>query len=411
MGGHTSLDPTTPTSEVTATLYAQTDSAGVLKESDKTNNIYSVGTQICLASPDAYENALSDDDIASARLISLYQDYSHNFSKPGDKDWSKFIAFAGRSYVINTSDLGTNADTYLYLYGPDGTTLLASNDDSNGSLASTILWTAPTSGTYYVLVTAWNPSSGGCGTGYKLSLNMIKQGDVNCDQTISSVDALFDLQFDVGLRQAGHVCSLPTTNLFNIEQCDVNSDGSCGSVDSLFVLQCTVGLHNPLCPSASMSNIVPHKTLTPGSIIAGSGKGLPQSSLTIPISLVLPLGASPGATTVEIQYDPAVVHPTACTVDPDNQFDMRLCNIDYENDGQGTDSVRVSLVSSAGAANQEVLARITFQLIGNAGDTTNLGVSVVTLTDPVGASIATNNQDGVIDIVSTAQVFLPFVNR
>ena len=50
---------------------------------------------------------------------------------PGDQDWAKFVATAGQSYAITTSALGDASDTYLYLYGTDGQTLLASNDDTD----------------------------------------------------------------------------------------------------------------------------------------------------------------------------------------------------------------------------------------------------------------------------------------
>jgi hypothetical protein len=74
------------------------------------------------------------------------------------------------TYTIKTFDLDMAADTYLYLYSADGSTLLASNDDYDGSLASYLEWTAPVKGTYYAMVRDWNPNVSGCGTGYSLSV-------------------------------------------------------------------------------------------------------------------------------------------------------------------------------------------------------------------------------------------------
>ena len=74
------------------------------------------------------------------------------------------------TYTIGTGNLGPNADTVLSLYASDGTTLLASNDDYNGTPASQITWQAPTSGTYYIQVTDWSQFVGGCGTTYNLSV-------------------------------------------------------------------------------------------------------------------------------------------------------------------------------------------------------------------------------------------------
>ncbi len=164
--------------ETSGMLFAQTDSAGAVTEPDKQNNIYSAGVQICTASSDPYE---SDNASASASLISVGGSQTHNFDVPGDGDWIKFNVQAGQTYLLTTSNLGVSADTYLYLYGTDGQTLLASNDDYNNSLASQIQWTATQSGTYYAIVKGWNPNSGGCGTQYSLSLNnyVAPPGDFN----------------------------------------------------------------------------------------------------------------------------------------------------------------------------------------------------------------------------------------
>ena len=166
VGGLT-VQATSSFTETSGMIYAQTDSTGALLEADKSNNIYSAGTEICLASPDIYEE---DDTKGSARLVQVGQSTIHNFDSLSDQDWLKFSAQAGTTYRIFTSNLGLSADTYLYLYGIDGTTLLISNDDYGGTLASQILWQAPANGTYYLLVQHWNPNASGCGTGYSLSI-------------------------------------------------------------------------------------------------------------------------------------------------------------------------------------------------------------------------------------------------
>jgi hypothetical protein len=133
----------------------------------RTNNIDSSGVEVCVASPDAYE---SDDTSPSAQSIGIGQTQTHNFGGPADRDWVTFSAQGGLTYTLSTSNLGASADTYLYVYDTDGVTLLASNDDYGGSLASQIEWMAPITGTYYALVQHWNPNVGGCGTRYDLSL-------------------------------------------------------------------------------------------------------------------------------------------------------------------------------------------------------------------------------------------------
>lgn len=159
---------TEPLGESTVALYSQTDSEGLVGEPDDQNNISS-GLAVCVASPDQYEE---DNTATAAKWIEMDSAQSHNFDRLADQDWLKFGAQAGKTYVLSTSDLGAAGDTYLYLYDTDQTTLLAANDDYGGSLASRIEWTAPASGTYFVLVKHWNSNVGGCGTIYDVTLSV-----------------------------------------------------------------------------------------------------------------------------------------------------------------------------------------------------------------------------------------------
>lgn len=148
------------------TLYVQADATGVIKDSNRANNI-STGVQACLASADIYE---PNDSAQAATPIAIGSPAQANFHGTEDQDWFRFTAQGGVTYTLQTSNLGTAADTYLYLYGTDGSTLLASNDDYDGSLASYLEWTAPVTGTYYAMVRGWNPSAGGCGTTYDFAV-------------------------------------------------------------------------------------------------------------------------------------------------------------------------------------------------------------------------------------------------
>lgn len=165
LGNVSAAETTAPRSETTHTLYAQADSAGVLNEAEKANNIYAQGVEVCFATPDAFE---PDDTAGNAAQLVLGQVQARNFTTLGDQDWARFTAEAGKEYLLSTRNLGVAADTYLYLYAQDGVTLLAANDDADDSVASRIEWTAPATGTYYVLVRHWNPNVSGCGTGYDL---------------------------------------------------------------------------------------------------------------------------------------------------------------------------------------------------------------------------------------------------
>lgn len=74
--------------------------------------------------------------------------------------------------MLETSNLGAAADTELLLYGSNGTTLLAENDDYTiGLLASRLIWQAPASGRYYAKVQHVNPTLAGPGTRYDLAVS------------------------------------------------------------------------------------------------------------------------------------------------------------------------------------------------------------------------------------------------
>jgi hypothetical protein len=82
---------------------------------------------------------------------------SHTLSDSTDEDYLKFVADSGTTYTIETQG---STDTYLNLYGMDGVTLIASDDDISGTdLNARIVWTCPQSGTYYFEVAGWDVGS------------------------------------------------------------------------------------------------------------------------------------------------------------------------------------------------------------------------------------------------------------
>src|SRR5689334_22044590 len=74
---------------------------------------------------DAYE----DDGVpAQAPAIALDQTQAHTFCPAGDSDWLRFYATAGVTYRLHTGNSTPAVSSYLYLFAPDGQTLLARND-------------------------------------------------------------------------------------------------------------------------------------------------------------------------------------------------------------------------------------------------------------------------------------------
>jgi hypothetical protein len=70
-------------------------------------------------------------------------------------------------------------------------------------------------------------------------------GNVDCDGDVDAVDALFILQYVVGLRGVSDQCPPPHRTLY-LPSADVDCDGDADVVDSLFVLQYVVGLRSEL---------------------------------------------------------------------------------------------------------------------------------------------------------------------
>ena len=131
---------------------------------------------VCPVTADAYEN---DDSYQSASTIDAGGTaQSHNFHVTENQDWVKFDADEGSQYVIQTENVGGYADTVLYLYDTDGSTLLAYNDDYEGlGWASFIEWSAPADGTYYIKVEHFDPHAAGCETVYTLSVGLGQSGE------------------------------------------------------------------------------------------------------------------------------------------------------------------------------------------------------------------------------------------
>ena len=124
------------------------------------------------------------------------------------------------------------------------------------------------------------------------------------------------------------------------------------------------------------------------------------ASINVPIDMESVPASGAGAITFEVQYDPSIVAPTACSTDPGGLFDFAQCNFSFDNDGVNPDSLRVTLVSISGIAGTERLAEITFDGIGAPGNTSPLDVVVITFADPAGVPISVIDIDDSITINS-----------
>lgn len=81
----------------------------------------------------------------------------------GDHDWYRVDLVAGQSYIFRTTATGgaNDPDTFIRLFGINGSTQLAENDDGGGGTYSQIRFTATTTGTYYLDVGGFNDGESG----------------------------------------------------------------------------------------------------------------------------------------------------------------------------------------------------------------------------------------------------------
>lgn len=80
----------------------------------------------------------------------------------GDNDYIVFTATTGQVISFGTDADGTpTVDTFIHLYAADGTTQLASDDDTGPGAFSLLSWTATYTGTYYGRIRGFGTTSAG----------------------------------------------------------------------------------------------------------------------------------------------------------------------------------------------------------------------------------------------------------
>jgi ribosomal protein S11 len=116
---------------------------------------------------DQYE---PDDYRGRARLIAVGEIQTHNRHVAGDRDWVYFEAQAGVTYIIETFNLGPDADTVVHVYDQAGEELGSDDDSGDEIWASRLEWMPPQDGPLYVLVEEWFETSVGPGTRYDIAV-------------------------------------------------------------------------------------------------------------------------------------------------------------------------------------------------------------------------------------------------
>ena len=111
------------------------------------------------------------------RSTSWEQPRGHNFHQNADADWIWFDVVSDTTYIIQTANPMTNADTVLNLYSGcpiGGLTPLASDSNPYGREAR-ITWKASLTGTVFASVTDDTSTIAGADTGYNLSVRASEQ--------------------------------------------------------------------------------------------------------------------------------------------------------------------------------------------------------------------------------------------
>jgi hypothetical protein len=117
---------------------------------------------------DSYE---PDDTIAEAAPIAADgRPQEHNLHTEGDRDHVCFEATQGKAYTVETQDLGSEIDSIIYLYDSEGQELARNDDGTEEPLASRIVWVAPSSGLYCVMIRDLAEDSSGRGAAYSISV-------------------------------------------------------------------------------------------------------------------------------------------------------------------------------------------------------------------------------------------------
>lgn len=137
------LPTATPTSTATSTATLRPAATSTL-----------TATPLSAPSPVPCLDSYEDDGVpGQARTIEVGQPQIHSFCPAGDADWLRFDANAGSGYMIQTGQLSSRVNTYIYLFAVDGKTLIKSSGDAPNAHGPAQLTFYPTSsGSYYIQV-------------------------------------------------------------------------------------------------------------------------------------------------------------------------------------------------------------------------------------------------------------------
>lgn len=122
--------------------------------------------------PPAGDTFEEDDGCAAARTIAVTgAKQSRTFHDLGDRDWLKFSAQAGKTYIIQVENKGAKADAVIALYDVCNQPPNAQNNNSFGSTV-TLEWDSMKNGDYYIELQQFDPAFFGDDVTYDVSITV-----------------------------------------------------------------------------------------------------------------------------------------------------------------------------------------------------------------------------------------------
>ena len=169
--------------------------------------------------PNIIEAADAAANTGTAYTLLAGQTAQGTLTGTNDHDWYKVNLVAGQSYSFAMTGSGTLnvQDTFLRLYGSDGTTVVASNDDGLPGRNSLFTFTATTTGAYYVDAAAFSTTDTGQ---YGLSFTAGSRPSFDLQMTAGVIDT--DLSWSApgaaavvtyGFRQSPATYTAGTSNI------------------------------------------------------------------------------------------------------------------------------------------------------------------------------------------------------
>jgi hypothetical protein len=166
---------------------------------------------------------------------------------------------------------------------------------------------------------------------------------------------------------------------------------------------------SPTPTSTPTPTATPTPTPTPAPQgYTGTGLVEPGDNITVPLGMRFIQPPGLGGVVLNMQFDPAVVQPLTCSVDPLALFDSAQCTLD----AVYTDTWRLSLNSTGGVVGDPLLALVSFNALGLPGAYSPLTFSAVDFFDPTGMPLNIPFYDGGICIQPCRNItYMPIIAR